>query len=57
MGVWRWVLYRRLESDPRTVTGEEIMTKKISWPSFLFALYIVAVLVMGVVALSKIGPL
>jgi hypothetical protein len=32
------------------------MTKKISWPSLLFALYVVAVLVMGVVALGKVGP-
>ncbi len=32
------------------------MAKKISWPSLLFALYIVAVAVMGVVALSKVGP-
>ena len=30
--------------------------KKLSWPSVLFALYIVAVLVMGVVALGKAGP-
>jgi len=32
------------------------MTKKLSWPSLLFALYIVAVVVMGVVALGKVGP-
>ena len=33
------------------------MTKKINWPNLLFVLYIVAVVVMGVVALSKVGPL
>jgi hypothetical protein len=33
------------------------MPKKLSWPSLLFALYIVAVVVMGVVALGKVGPL
>ena len=27
--------------------------KKLSWPNLLFVLYIVAVLVMGVVALGK----
>lgn len=33
------------------------MTKKSSWPSLLFVLYIVAVVVMGVAALAKVGPL
>lgn len=50
MEVWRQVLHLR------TGTEEEIMKKKLSWPSLLFALYVVAVVVMGVVALGKIGP-
>lgn len=33
------------------------MKKKLNWPSLLFALYIVAVVVMGLVALGKVGPL
>lgn len=33
------------------------MKKKLSWPSLLFVLYIVAVVAMGVVALGKVGPL
>ena len=33
------------------------MSKKISWPSLLFVVYIVAVLVMGAIALSKVGPI
>lgn len=32
------------------------MTKKLSWPNLLFVLYIVAVVVMGVIALSQTGP-
>ena len=32
------------------------MTKKINWPNLLFVLYIVAVAVMGVIALGKTGP-
>ena len=31
------------------------MKKKISWPNILFVAYIVAVAVMGVVALGKVG--
>ena len=33
------------------------MSKKISWPSLLFVVYIVAVLVMGAIALTKVGPI
>ncbi len=33
------------------------MLKKISWPNLLFVLYIVAVVVMGAIALGKAGPL
>lgn len=32
------------------------MSKKVTWPSLLFVLYVVAVVVMGAVALSKTGP-
>lgn len=32
------------------------MTKKFSWPSLLFVLYVVAVITMGAIALSKTGP-
>jgi len=32
------------------------MMKKISWPKLLFVLYLLAVAVMGVVALGKVGP-
>jgi hypothetical protein len=32
------------------------MSKKVNWPQLLFVLYIVAVMVMGAVALTKTGP-
>lgn len=33
------------------------MKKKLSWPSLLFILYIIAVVVIGAVALAKASPL
>jgi Sec-independent protein translocase protein TatA len=32
------------------------MKMKVNWPQLLFVLYVVAVVVMGAVALSKTGP-
>jgi hypothetical protein len=47
--------------NPRVLAGrqlvfeEELMTKKFSWPNMLFVLYVVAVITMGAIALSKTG--
>ena len=59
---WRSEPLPAVELIPKVLAEREIafeekfMTKKFSWPSLLFVLYVVAVITMGAIALSKTGP-
>ncbi len=61
--LWRPEPLPAVELIPKVLAGreiafeEEFMTKKFSWPSLLFVLYVFAVVVMGAVALGKVGLL